>query len=140
MFQRGGTHTWQVSFPAIRLISHQLPPLAERRRSASRIFVHDSAGVFLYWRIGIFIVMQMHMRTTIDVPDDLMRRTRRVLAARKMTFRALVIDAVERLLEAPQVSFKLRDASAGHKGRAQKVTNEAINRAINEAREPSFEP
>lgn len=84
--------------------------------------------------------MLMHMRTTIDVPDDLIRRTRPVLAARKMTFRALVIDAVERVLEAPPVTFKLRDASAGHKSRTGEVTNEAINRAINEGREPAFEP
>jgi hypothetical protein len=84
--------------------------------------------------------MFMHMRTTIDVPDDLLRRTRPVLAARKMTFRALVIDAVERVLEVPPVSFKLRDASAGHKSRTGEVPNEAINRAINEVREPSFVP
>jgi len=61
------------------------------------------------------------------------------LAERKMTFRALVIDALERSIATPPASFKLRDASAGHAGADGKVSSEAINHAINEAREPIFE-
>ena len=79
------------------------------------------------------------MRTTIDVPDDLLKRARPLLAERKMTFRALVIDAVERAIATPPVSFRLRDASVGHTGDGGGVSNESINRAIDQAREPSFQ-
>lgn len=82
--------------------------------------------------------MQMHMRTTIDVPDDLLKRARPLLAEKKMTFRALVIDAVERAIEAPSVPFRLRDASVGDAGDDGGVSSKAINRAIDEARDPSF--
>ena len=82
--------------------------------------------------------MHMHMRTTIDVPDDLLKRARLLLAERKMTFRALVIDAVERALESPAVPFRLRDASVGDAGDRSGVSSKAINRAIDEARDPSF--
>lgn len=82
--------------------------------------------------------MHMHMRTTIDVPDELLKRVRPVLAERKMTFRALVIDAVERAIQAPATSFRLRDASAGHAGDDSAVSAEAINHAIDAAREPAF--
>ena len=78
------------------------------------------------------------MRTTIDVPDDLLKRARPLLAERKMTFRALVIDAVERAIETPSVPFRLRDASVGYAGHGRGVSSKAINRAIDEAREPSF--
>jgi hypothetical protein len=78
------------------------------------------------------------MRTTIDVPDDLLKRARPLLAERKMTFRALVIDAVERAIETPSVSFSLRDAAVGYAGDDGGVSSDSINRAINEAREPSF--
>jgi len=83
--------------------------------------------------------MYMHMRTTIDVPDDLLKRARPLLAERKMTFRALVIDAVERVIGTPSLPFSLRDASAGYAGNDGGVSSESINRAINEAREPPFQ-
>lgn len=83
--------------------------------------------------------MHMHMRTTIDVPDELLERVRPLLAERRMTFRALVIDAVERAISAPSVSFKLRDASAGHVGIDGAVSSDAINRTINELRERDCE-
>jgi hypothetical protein len=81
--------------------------------------------------------MQKHMRTTIDMPDDLLKRVRPLLAERKMTFRALVIDAIDRVIEARPVPFKLRDASAGEDSAG--VSSEAINRAIDEARGPAFQ-
>jgi len=89
-------------------------------------------------RTSISCFMHSHMRTTIDVPDDLLKRVKPFLAERKMTFRALVIDAVERAIEVPAASFRLRDASAGHAGDGTAVSSEAINRAINEGREPAF--
>ena len=82
--------------------------------------------------------MHRHMRTTIDVPDDLLKRARPLLAERKMTFRALVIDAIERVIETPAGSFRLRDASAGFAGDDGGVSSESINHAINEARELPF--
>jgi hypothetical protein len=93
---------------------------------------------FFVLRTSISSFMHPHMRTTIDVPDDLLKRVKPLLAERKMTFRALVIDAVERAIEVPAASFRLRDASAGHAGDGTAVSSEAINRAINEAREPAF--
>lgn len=78
------------------------------------------------------------MRTTIDMPDDLFKRVKPLLAIRKMTFRALVIDAVERAIEAPTAAFRLRDASAGHPADDTAVSNDVINRAIDDARETSF--
>lgn len=55
-----------------------------------------------------------------------------------MTLRALVIDALERALEAPAVNFRLRDASAGESADGRAVSSRTINRAINEMREPAF--
>ena len=91
----------------------------------------------MHTRISCF--MHMHMRTTIDVPDDLLKRMKPVLAERKMTFRALVIDAVERVIQAPPAAFRLRDASVGDAGEGTTVSSGAINRAIDAAREPSFQ-
>ena len=95
-------------------------------------------GSFFALHTSISRFMHLHMRTTIDVPDDLLKRVKPLLVERKMSFRALVIDAVERAIEVPAASFRLRDASAGQAGDGAAVSSEAINRAINEAREPSF--
>ncbi len=82
--------------------------------------------------------MHIHMRTTIDMPDDLLKRAKPFLAKRKMTLRTLVIDAVERVIGAPPAPFVLRDASAGSGGEEGSVSSEAINRAIDETRESGF--
>jgi hypothetical protein len=55
-----------------------------------------------------------------------------------MTFRGLVIDAVERAIQAPATTFRLRDASVRSGGEDTTVSIEAINRAIDAAREPAF--
>lgn len=79
------------------------------------------------------------MRTTIDMPDDLLNRVKQVSAARKTTFRRLVIDALERTLaEAPQ-NFRLRDAAAGSQIQTQtqaenRVSAATINKTIDEQR------
>lgn len=76
------------------------------------------------------------MRTTIDIPDSLMRRVKRAASQRKTTMRTLMLDALDRSLsEAPQ-TFTLRDASVGTDGSA--LDAEAINRAIDSQREPDF--
>lgn len=90
--------------------------------------------------ICTFINMYLYMRTTIDMPDDLMARTRPFLAERNMTFRALVIDAIERTLAVPSTPFQLRDASAGSEPEGDGVSGEAINQAIDELRTPGFRP
>ena len=77
------------------------------------------------------------MRTTVELPDSLMARVKRRLAKRNLTFRALVISALEQVLREEDKPFKLRDASAGGYTE-EKVSSEAINRAIDEQRQPSF--
>lgn len=112
--------------PRVGIAGESAVTVEPGRMGTEPLDLHDS----------IASVMHRHMRTTIDVPDDLLKRARPVLAERNMTFRALVIDAVERAIRDPLVPFKLRDASAGEGGGG--VSPKAINRAIDEAREPSF--
>ncbi len=85
--------------------------------------------------------MLLCMRTTIDMPDQLLARVRKVTGERNMTFRALVIDALERVLEQNPGEFRLRDASVGKKPRGKSaIGSEAINRAIDAGRDGSFAP
>ena len=78
---------------------------------------------------------------TISVRMDPLLEKELERAARRqgMTKTQFVIDAVERAIELPAASFRLRDASAGQAGEGTAVSSEAINRAIDEAREPSFQ-
>ncbi len=78
------------------------------------------------------------MRTTIDIPDPLMKRVKRAAAGRKTTVRMLVLDALERSLADKPQSFTLRDASEGNPSR--KLDAATINRAIDEQREGPFNP
>lgn len=82
--------------------------------------------------------MLLCMRTTIDMPEDLFRRAKSVMAKRGMTFRSLVIDALEQtLVDDRQKPFVLREASAGYSaGKRGGVSSKAVNQAINETREP----
>ena len=73
------------------------------------------------------------MRTTIDIPDHLMKRAKRVAAQRKTTLRGLMLDALERSLSEKSKPFELRDASVGPETRS--VDSASINRAIDELRE-----
>jgi len=82
-------------------------------------------------------VMLLCMRTTIDMPDNLFRRAKAVMAKRGVTFRALVIDALEQSLDEKNATFALRDASAGYAVKSRDaVSTGDINRAINDLREP----
>lgn len=78
------------------------------------------------------------MRTTIDMPDALFRRAKSVMTKRGMTFRSLVIDALEQSLDDQhQKPFILRDASAGYAiGKRVGVSSQDVNRVIDETREP----
>lgn len=81
------------------------------------------------------------MRTTIDMPDGLMRRVKILASRRNTTFRALVVDALERTLDEPIGKFKLEDASVGKRTKNQSlVSSETINEAIREQRKYSFSP
>ena len=85
--------------------------------------------------MGRRTVMLLCMRTTIDLPDPLLKRVRKVLAARNMTLRSLVISALERELCPKPRKFKLREASAGYDPKGRRgVTAEQINRAIDDQR------
>lgn len=75
------------------------------------------------------------------MPDALMQRVKTVAARRKTTFRALVLDALERSLEETKDPFKLQDASVGSPLNSEMaVPNDTINDAINEQRSPQFKP
>ncbi len=60
------------------------------------------------------------------------------MAERGVTFRSLVIDALEQALaEKPARPFVLREASAGYSAAGtHKVSRKAINKAIDDSREP----
>lgn len=76
------------------------------------------------------------------MPDRLLKRVKQVAAERQTTFRALVVDALERSLAEKPRSFKLRDASVGpkprRKGSSEEVSTKAINEAIDAQRESRF--
>ncbi len=73
------------------------------------------------------------MRTTIDIPEHLMKRAKRVAAQRKTTLRGLMLDALERSLSAKPKLFELRDASVGPE--TPSVNSASINHAIDEMRD-----
>ena len=67
------------------------------------------------------------------------RRARRGVAGRVITFRSLVIEALEYTLEEKQPAkpFLLRDASAGYRAaEAKGVSSRTVNKANDELREP----
>ncbi|HKK19250.1 MAG TPA: hypothetical protein VJ952_11270 [Opitutales bacterium] len=73
------------------------------------------------------------------MPDALMRRVKTLAAGRKTTFRALVVDALERTLEETPGEFQLEDASVGTPATTQdSVSNQQINEAIEAQPRQSF--
>jgi len=79
------------------------------------------------------------MRTTVDLPDKLVKRIKACTAERKVTFRALVVAALEKELAEDQGPFQLRDASAGVTKKSP-VPNEVITRHLDASRDFSFRP
>jgi len=58
--------------------------------------------------------MLRHMRTTLDLPDPLLRRAQQLAQQRKVTFRALMADALRRYLQeqrSGRPAFRLPDCS-----------------------------
>ncbi len=62
--------------------------------------------------------MLWHMRTTLELPDPLFKRAQRLARARGVPFRALVAEALQKLLTAqsPAGRFKLPDTTFGGDG------------------------
>lgn len=79
------------------------------------------------------------MRTTVDLPDNLVKRIKACTAERKVTFRSLVVAALENELAEEQGSFQLRDASMGTSTKSP-VPNEVINRHLDAIRDFDFRP
>lgn len=78
------------------------------------------------------------VRTTVDIPEPLMERVKSRLVERQLTFRDLVISALERALqEDAHPPFRLKDASVGRSSE-KTVSVEEINRAVDEQRRRSF--
>jgi len=73
------------------------------------------------------------------MPEALMQRVKMIAAKRKTTFRALVVDALERTLDEPQQLFELEDASVGS-DEGTTISNTAINQLIDAQRESRFNP
>jgi len=62
------------------------------------------------------------MRTSIDIPDGLFARAKRLAHERKTTLRELAIEGLEAVLDRHRRSepkFRLRDASFGEGGLAE---------------------
>ena len=55
--------------------------------------------------------MLWHMRTTLDLPDALFKKAKRLARERKVPFRAVVAEALRRMLDQqpPRLSYELPD-------------------------------
>jgi hypothetical protein len=95
----------------------------------------DTGRVALH--IYAFCDLDVCMRTTVDIPDSLMKRVKKSIQGKNLTFRSVVISALEKSLAEECRPFQLRDASVGEAGR-NAVSSEEINRAIEELSEPEF--
>ena len=64
--------------------------------------------------------MLLHMRTSLDLPDALFAKAKRLAQARGTTLRELAIEGLQAVLNRHQrrASFVLRDASYGEGGLA----------------------
>ena len=71
--------------------------------------------------------MVTHMKTTVDISDNLFQRTRRLAAKRGVTMRALIEEGLQAVLRqdgAQRSEFTLRDASFRGSGLAPGVSLE----------------
>ena len=62
--------------------------------------------------------MLTHMRTTLELPDTLFKRAQKLARARGVPFRALVAEALQKLLtaQAPAEQYRLPDTTFGGDG------------------------
>lgn len=82
--------------------------------------------------------MLLCMRTTVDLPDTLVKRIKFHTANQNVTFRSLVITALEKELSAEKKSFRLRDASVGNP-EGSIISQQTINQHLNAARKFDFQ-
>lgn len=73
------------------------------------------------------------------MPDSLMQRIKEVSVTRKTSFRALVIEALEKSLAQNESTFVLADASCGKASKQKKVSAEQINREIDQQRQGPYQ-
>ena len=68
--------------------------------------------------IGISLNMLRHMRTTIDLPDALFAKIKKLARARGTTLRELTIEGLQAVLERTERKkpFRLRDGAFGKGG------------------------
>ena len=62
--------------------------------------------------------MLEQMRTTLELPDTLFKRAQKLARAKRVPFRALVAEALQKLLkaEAPAERYRLPDTTFGGDG------------------------
>ena len=67
--------------------------------------------------IGIFAHMLLSMRTSLDIPDPLLRKAKALARARRTTLRQLVLEGLRKVVEQPRKGPQtLEDFSFGGKG------------------------
>lgn len=77
--------------------------------------------------------MHICMRTTVDIPDQLLERVKPILLEKRLTLRSVVVDALERLTRPDETTFQLRDASVGYVAESGAgVSASQVNVAIEE--------
>lgn len=61
--------------------------------------------------------MLTHMRTSVDIPDPILAKAKKVARARGLTFRELVLEGLRRVMQNEgKGRFKLRDGAFGEGG------------------------
>lgn len=61
--------------------------------------------------------MLRHMRTSLDIPDPLLRKAKALARARGTTVRQLILEGLRTVLEQPKRgAYRLEDCSFGGKG------------------------
>jgi hypothetical protein len=82
------------------------------------------------------------MRTTIDMPDPILRKAKMIASQKKTTLRMVILEALEQSFTKEKNVFILEDASVGSvpTDRAQFVTTSTINQMIDELRDTSRLP
>ena len=86
-------------------------------------------------RQNISHIMLTHMRTSVDVPDALLEKARRVMQRKGVTLRELVISGLRHAIAESRTSveFKLEDRSfAGKLGFAPGASEESISDFVRE--------
>jgi hypothetical protein len=62
--------------------------------------------------------MLLHMRTSVDIPDPLFRRAKKLAREQGLTLRQLLVEGLRAMLErsAPAARYRMRDCSFGEGG------------------------